>query len=107
RHHGATTTNVTMPRTVASAATACSQPSRASRTNHTTCATARSPQGIAAASAHTSGALRLGGFVGSTSVTITLSMVVPMSANTKWTAADMPDQTGPVAEELTGVNYPV
>jgi hypothetical protein len=34
-------------------------------------------------------------------------MVVPMSANTKWTAADVPDQTGPVAEELTGVNYPV
>jgi hypothetical protein len=34
-------------------------------------------------------------------------MVVPMSANTKWTAADVPDQTGRVSEELAGVNYPV
>ena len=36
--------------------------------------------------AHTSGALRLGGFAGSTSVTIRLSMVLLMSANSKWTA---------------------
>ena len=53
--------------------------------------------------AHTSGALRLGGFAGSTRVSITLSMVLLMSANSKWTAADVPDQTGRVAI-VTGSN---
>ena len=54
-------------------------------------------------SAHTSGALRLGRLAGSTRVNMTLSMVVHMSAKTKWTDARL----WSVSEELTGVTYPV
>ncbi|MET4431083.1 NAD(P)-dependent dehydrogenase (short-subunit alcohol dehydrogenase family) [Mycolicibacterium sp. 624] len=56
---------------------------------------------MAAPIAQTSGALRLGGFVGSINVSTPLSMVVPMS--TKWTEHDVPSQEGRVAI-VTGSN---
>jgi hypothetical protein len=58
---------------------------------------------MAAAMPHSRGPLLLGGFAGSTSVSTRLSMVLLMTANTKWTGLGYET----ALEELTDVTYPI
>src|SRR3954454_6994133 len=66
RHSGTTMTNTAIPTAVTAARATCAQASPSSTTNHTTWPMASTSHGIAAPIAHANGALRLGGFAGST-----------------------------------------
>src|SRR6185503_7170389 len=138
-------TNTLTPSTVTPAASACTQPRRASSTNHTTWTTTSNSHGMAAPIAQTKGAFLLGGWAGSTRLMMyrdagtgarrssptgsragqsarpeaSRKLAYPWhetngprkppgteyveAMGSKWTAADVPDQSGRVAV-ITGAN---